>query len=133
MPSLDFLNFFSRDSHEKTGEISHSHSPCKGENEKKSLTARTVEEINHPRQLGNLPPMNPTGDPFEVFKALGLSDAFEIFGLSRPDEHRDEPNTRDSSHLDGNGATGEPSTRRLTRSPSKEHPSESNSLHDQII
>jgi hypothetical protein len=31
----DFLSFFSRNSHEKIGEISHSHSPYKGENEKK--------------------------------------------------------------------------------------------------
>jgi len=39
MPSPDFLTFFSRNSHEKTGEISHFLiTPIGGENEKKSLT-----------------------------------------------------------------------------------------------
>src|SRR5206468_335735 len=47
MPSLDFLTFFSRFSHEKTGEISHfSLTPIGGENEKNSLTHEKNEIVS---------------------------------------------------------------------------------------
>ena len=49
MPSLDFLTFFSRFSHEKTGEISHfSLTPIGGENEKNSLTTRKRNRLAMP-------------------------------------------------------------------------------------
>jgi hypothetical protein len=49
MPSLDFLTFFSRFSHEKTGEISHfSLTPIGGENEKNSLTTRRRKRLAMP-------------------------------------------------------------------------------------
>src|SRR5206468_3848887 len=51
MPSLDFLTFFSRFSHEKTGEISHfSLTPIGGENEKNSLTTRKRNRLAMPTQ-----------------------------------------------------------------------------------
>ncbi len=48
MPWPDFLTFFSRYSHEKTGEISHfSLTPIGGENEKKSLTISALLRVAH--------------------------------------------------------------------------------------
>ena len=78
MPWPDFLTFFSRYSHEKTGEISHfSLTPIGGENEKNSLTTRKTKSSRDAHARTVTETVGRAGPYMEVCQGrASLADAF---------------------------------------------------------